>query len=60
MELILINMKESIYRSQREKASHYHAFFVATLEMYKDNPSKVTSGGLQSMFTRKPFQIFQS
>ena len=27
MELILINMKEIIYRSQGEKASHYHAFF---------------------------------
>ena len=26
MELILINMKESIYRSQGEKASHYLAF----------------------------------
>ena len=34
MELILINMEESIYRSQGEKARHYHAFFFATLEMY--------------------------
>lgn len=45
MELFLINMRECIYRSQGERASHYHAFFVATLEMYQDNTSKVTNEG---------------
>ena len=62
MELILINMKESIYRSQGEKASHYHAFFFFLLrwKCTKSNISKVTSEGLQSMLTRKRFQIFQS
>ena len=61
MELILINMKESIYRSQGEKASHYHAFFfLLRWKCTKSSISKVTSEGLQSMLTRKPFQIFQS
>ena len=60
MELILINMKESTYRSQGEKASHYHAFFLLRWKCAKSNISKVTSEGLQGMLTRKPFQIFQS
>lgn len=40
MELILINMKESIYRSQREKASHYHAFFCCYVGNVQRQPFK--------------------